>query len=427
MAWNPLGLFKKAPDRKPSDTPAAPNSQRASTQQHLATYENTMSAEAALNHPFTFFCLMTVAKAFSVVNWYAEADTELPVSQRANATAVKAMNDLLKSPSPNFSPYQLRFWMALNYACFGRVPIKVGVGVEGYANGIYPLAVKDTQAKTDARGLITHYQYGIGEIAELLPVRAKAPDGKPWAYEVVTPNINGQVDMGTNVTPLRSIGLPASIMRMLMQRAADTASGHPNSKYVISGEKTLTEPQKQAIREHIEESGPGMENSGNIIFIGGQTIKIDELNNDLSDIHSKMPTDDMARVIARAFGIPNAMVGLGAADGAKFAQNYDSSRASFYEDTIIPGYCEPIATGLTAALCTDGMLIKFDLDGIPAIGAARAARAKDIDQLGFLSIDERRELAGYPKVGGAIGNQLGPLPKAATSAPVATTEPENGA
>lgn len=427
MAWNPFGFLKRAPDRKPSDTPAAPNSMRASTQQPLSTYENVMSAEAALNHPFTFFCLMTIAKSFAVVPWYAEADTSLPENQRAGATAVKAMNALLQAPSPNFSPYQFKFWMALNYACFGRVPMKVGVGVEGYANGVYPLAVKDTKENTDNRGLVVSYTYGVGNGAETLPVRAKADNGRPYAYEITTPNINGQIDMGTNVTPLRSIGLPASIMRMLMQRAADTASGHPNSKYVISGEKTLTQPQKDAIREHIEDSGPGMENSGNIIFIGGQQIKIDKLDNDLSDIHSKMPTDDMARVIARAFGIPNAMVGLGAADGAKFANNYDTARASFYEDTIIPGYCEPIATGLTAALCIDGMLIKFDLDAIPAIGAARAARAKDIDQLGFLTIDERRELAGYPAIGGEKGSQLGPLPKVAVTAPVATNQPGDGA
>lgn len=420
-----LDLFKRAPDPKPSDTPAAPSSMRMQTQAPLATYENHITAENAMGHPFVFFCLKTVAQAFATVEWYAEADPES--TNPAGKRAVDQMNALLQSPNLNFSPYQLRFWMALNYASFGRIPFKVGLTADGFPNGIYPLAVKDTKENTDARGLVVSYTYGMGDGAEKLPVRSKANGTQSYAHEISTPTISGQVDFTSNVTPLRAIGLPSQIMRMLMQRAADTASGHPNMKYVISSEKTITEPQKQSLREHIESSGPSAENSGNILFLGGLTIKIDELDNDLSDIHSKMPTDDMARMIARAFGIPNAIVGLGAADGAKYAQNFDGSRASFYEDTVIPGYCSPVATGLTAALCPPGMLIKFDYDGIPAIGAARALRAKDIDQLGFLTIDERRELAGYKPVGGEQGKQLGPLPKIVTT-PVATPpEPGDGA
>lgn len=420
MEWNLFNLFKRAPDPKPSDTPAAPNSMRMKTQAPLTSYENYITAENAMGHPFVFFCLKTVAQAFATVEWYAEADSASTTP--AGKRAIDQMNALLQSPNLNFSPYQLRYWMALNYACFGRIPFKIGLTGDNFPNGLYPLAVKDTKENTDQRGMVVSYTYGTGDGAETLLIRQKAPEGKPYAYEITTPSISGQVDFTTNVTPLRAIGLPSQIMRMLMQRAADTASGHPNMKYVISSEKTITEPQKEALREHIEESGPAAENSGNILFLGGLTVKIDELDNDLSDIHSKMPTDDMARMIARTFGIPNALVGLGAADGAKFAQNFDGSRASFYEDTIIPGYCSPVATGLTKALCPPGMLIKFDLDGIPAIGAARAVRAKDIDQLGFLTIDERRELAGYKPVGGTQGAQLGPLPKIATPPPVATNQ-----
>jgi hypothetical protein len=419
-------FLKRAPERKPSDVPEVPNIGHARTNRPLVSYDNAISAKAALAHPFLYFCMVTIAKSFAVVDWYAEADTSLPQNQQAGAMAVKDMNDLLTSPSLNFSPYSLRFWMALNYAGYGRIPFKVGVGAYNQANGVYPLDILHLKEQTDERGQIVEYEYGFGNSKSVMPVRSKAKIGQAYAAEIATPTLSGLVDFTDNVTPLRSIGLPAGIMRLLMQRAQDTASGHPNTKYVISSDKNLTEPQKKNLREHLEDSGPGMEKSGNILFIGGQSVNVQELNNDLSDIHSKMPTDDMARMIARAFGIPNALVGLGAADGAKYASNFDASRASFYEDTIIPGYCEPIATGLTAALCPPGMKIRFDHDNIPAIGAARAARAKDIDQLGFLTIDERRELAGYPKIGGKLGEQLGPLPKVATPAPVAPTEPEGG-
>ena len=111
-----------------------------------------------------------------------------------------------------------------------------------------------------------------------------------------------------------------------MQRALDTASGHPNVKYVITAEKTLTKQQKEALHKHLEEAGPGGENSGNVLFLYNTDVKVHKLDNKLADIHSKSRLDDMTRQIAGVFGVPVALLGLGSADAAKYASNYVESR-----------------------------------------------------------------------------------------------------
>jgi phage portal protein BeeE len=90
-----------------------------------------------------------------------------------------------------------------------------------------------------------------------------------------------------------------------------------------------------------------------------------------------------------------ALLGLGAADGAKFASNYKESRTAFYEDTIIPEYLTPIAEGLTEALADDGLEVVFDHDSIPALQYAKAERAVKVSKIDFLDDNEKRELCGF--------------------------------
>ena len=390
-------IFRKAvPDRRPSDQPASPIGTWGGEKRTVVTYQETIAAEMALRHPVVSRCLRKIAASAASVQWYAEADTSLPVNERAGARAVKAVNDLLQSPNDYYTRSQLIYWMALNYAAYGRVPFKVGVNpLEPHLpTGIYPLTTRFFKTRRDDRGLVSGYIYGNGtENEEVLPIRRKS-NGKAYAHEIVRPNLDGTFESQNNVTPLASIGLPAQVTVLLLQRAADTASGHPNTKYIVTCEKTLTDKQKKAIKEQIDAREVEGEQSGQVLFLYNTAIKVDKLDNDLSDIHSKMPLDDMARQIVGAFGIPIALIGLGAADGAKFASNYNESRRSFWEDTMIPEYLEPFATGMTVAVAPAGMKIRFDYDSIEAISEARVAKAERLSKVTFLTKNDKREMTG---------------------------------
>lgn len=393
-------VLKARPNRSPKDAPIPPTSMWVtSSRRNIVQYGNAVAAEKALEHPIIFRCLHKLGTSVQQVQWYAEADPDVPASERANATTIKALNALLKSPNDALAPDQLRYWMTLAYAVFGRVPFKVGVGVEKLPTGIYPLDARYLQSVTDERGLIKGYTYSSSApssgVFDTRRVAERAGHTKGYAHEIYTPNLSASLECGKNITALAAIGMPSDIITKLMQRAYDAACGHPNTKYIVTAEKTLTERQKQAIKDHVEESGPGGDESGNILFLSNTEVKVHPLNNDLSDIHSKMPSDDMARMICGAFGIPISLIGLGAADGAKFAGNYKESRQSFWEDTIVPGYLTPFQTGLTAALCPPGARIRFDLDTIDAIQDSRATRAANLERVTFMTNDEKREIAGF--------------------------------
>lgn len=407
-------LFKRGPDRKKSDQPPASNSANmGGSKRPLVNYENTIAAEAALAHPITFRCLNKIAQSVQSVDWYCEADPDVPASNRAGAEQIKAINAVLQSPTNTYSPDMLRYWMALNFACYGRVPYLVGRGISN-PTGLYPLTVTQVREVLDNRGLVKGYEYGMGEAAKPYPTRETARGAENYINELYTPNLAGVIENGRNITPLKAIGLPSQVTRLLLQRAVDTASGHPNNKYIVAAEKTLTEKQKENIKTHVDEAEPGGEESGRVLFLYNTKIAVHSLDNNLSDIHSKMPMDDMTRLIAGSFGIPISLLGLGAADGAKFAGNYEESRRSFWEDTIIPGYLSPIARSLTQGLCPDGARIVFDLDSISAIGDVRARKAKELVTVSFLTDDEKRELAGYPPLTAAQKAEI------AARAPVAS-------
>lgn len=402
-----LELFAKAkPDRMPADQPGSPIAVWGNNAVPTVTYMESIAADVALKHPIIFRCLHKLGSAVSSVNWFAEVDPKVPASEQASAKVIKALNAVLQSPSDTMTRQALLYWMTLNFASYGRIPYKVGVSpVAPYVpTGIYPLTSRFFNTKRDGRGLVTSYEYGQGDNKETFPTRQKAAAGQAYAYEIVRPNMDGTFESKNNVNPLNAIGLPSQIVSLLLQRAVDTAAGHPNSKYIIVAEKTLTNPQKDKIKEQIEKSATDGEYSGQVLFLYNTRVDVVKLDNGLEDIHSKMPLDDMSRQIVGAFGIPIALIGLGGADAAKFANNYTESRRSFWEDTLVPEYFVPIATGMTAALCPYGARINFNYDEIQAILDIRIDNAAKLSKVNYLTRNEKRAMTGFapltPEEGG---------------------------
>jgi hypothetical protein len=367
------------------------------------TYHEMVSAKDALHHPVVYRCMHKIALACQDVTWYVEQDPNS--KETADKKKMKIIQDVLDHPNDGMSASQLRYWLGMNKAAFGRFAIKVGSLTTGGPNAIYPLSQGCFKTIIAKNGIVDHYEYGPNGEENLPPRRKVDPkfDGtftSPFGYEYITPDLEGIINNGYmrkgNNTPLNAIGLPSQISKLLLQRAADTASGHPNIKYVISGEKTLDSDQQDEIEEEFEDRKVGNEESGSILFLANTSIKVDKLDNGMTDIHTKIPMDDMQRLIYSNWGIPVALAGIGSSDAAKFAGNYESSRRSFFEDTIIPNYLGPIADALTEALCTAGCRIRFDYDTITGLADARANKAKTLQGVTFLTDQEKRILCGFP-------------------------------
>ena len=392
---------KAAPERSASDAPVQPNIVYMSSGIGVAIvkWNDYIAVETGMRHPIVRRALNKIAESVQQVSWFAEVDPHASASdQRGKASVIRDIQGVLDSPNEQMTASMLRYWMALNYAGYGRVPLKIGMSAIGNkVNGIYPLEARMVLAKHNARGIVDRYEYGLGQASQQYPSRATAAPGANYVEQIWKPGLKGYQAADDVNTPMQSVGLPAQVIRSLLLRTIQTAEGHPNVRYMVTCSRTLTDPQKEALKAYInQDHGPDGPDAGRVpILQNAGDIQIHKLDNDLSDIHSKMPSDDMARLIFGAFGVPIALAGMGAADGAKFAGNYVESRLSFWQDTIIPGYVEPLLQGLSRLICPPGVRISGDLDSIPALMQGRITSMSALNGVDFLTINEKRELFGW--------------------------------
>src|SRR5262245_41646907 len=245
MAW--YNFFqKKKPDRPEVDEPISPVYVVAGQPVRFLSAGAIMTAEQAQRKsPQLYRITNYISSAVQAVPWYVEKDpNEAPSNQPGEQTSskIKALNELLKSPNDSFTAPQLRYWLTLNLMLYARAHFKVGVSSNGTPNGIYPLAAKYVRGVLNSRGIVDKYEYGQGEQKTELPTRRSAEKmvGKPaYAAEISFPSLSGLVEYNKAPAAIESIGMPIAIIYALMQRALDTATGHPNVKYIITADKTL--------------------------------------------------------------------------------------------------------------------------------------------------------------------------------------------
>jgi phage portal protein BeeE len=397
-------FIKRKPDRPDSDEPQSPIYIMGGQSVRFLSQAAVMTADVAQRKsPQLYRITNFIASSVQSVPWFCEEDPEVNSSERLGAAKIKAINEVLKSPNETYTSQQLQYWIALNLMLYARAHFKVGVASSGLPNGIYPLAAKHVRGVLNARGVVERYEYGYGNTMTKLPSRRTAEKTaikEGYAAEIAFPSLTGLVEYDKAPAAIESLQIPIAIINALMQRALDTASGHPNVRYVITAEKTITRQQKEALTKHLEESGSGGEHSGEILFLYNTDVKVHTLDNHLSDIHSKLPLDDMTRQIAGVFGVPVALLGLGSADAAKYASNYVESRLSYWQDTIVPCYLVPIAAGMTQAICPAGARITFDLDAVAAMWEGRANLGATLSKVTFLSNNEKREILGFKPLTG---------------------------
>lgn len=99
-----------------------------------------------------------------------------------------------------------------------------------------------------------------------------------------------------------------------------------------------------------------------------------------------------AREIALAFGVPPQLLGV---PGDNTYANYREANAAFWRHTVAP-LAERLARALTGWLGArhPGARIACDLDAVPALSAERDALWARLEAASFLTLEERRRLAG---------------------------------
>ena len=116
-----------------------------------------------------------------------------------------------------------------------------------------------------------------------------------------------------------------------------------------------------------------------------------------SDMEFQKTKESAAREVALAFGVPPMLLGL---PGDNSFSNYQEANRAFYRLTVLPLVSKTLAalTGWLAPMFGGDLVLKADLDGVPALAAEREAQWRRVSGAEFLTAGEKRQMLGLPKL-----------------------------
>lgn len=171
--------------------------------------------------------------------------------------------------------------------------------------------------------------------------------------------------------------------------------GRPSGCLMIkTGAEHLTEEQREQLRSDVRSAYSGTLNAGKIMVLEGD-FEWKEMGMSPKDLDFSAGKDLTTREIAQAFGVPPVLVGLRGDSGFS---NYREARMHLWEDTILP-LAELIRLEFSNWISKklgENLEIVFDLDKIHALTARRDILWQRISAADFLTVNEKRELLGFP-------------------------------
>lgn len=158
----------------------------------------------------------------------------------------------------------------------------------------------------------------------------------------------------------------------------------------------LTADQYDRVKDELESHHQGAINAGRPMLLeGGLDWK--PMGFSPSDMEFQKTKESAAREVALAFGVPPMLLGF---PGDNSYSNYQEANRAFYRLTVLPLVGKTLAalTGWLSPLFGEGLTIKADLDGIPALAVEREAQWRRVSGADFLTDGEKRQMLGLPKL-----------------------------
>ncbi|NOD34221.1 MULTISPECIES: phage portal protein [unclassified Ruegeria] len=161
------------------------------------------------------------------------------------------------------------------------------------------------------------------------------------------------------------------------------------------GHGVMAEDQFRRLSDEIEQNYRGARNAGRpMVLEGGLDWK--PMGFSPSDMEFQKTKEAAAREIALAFGVPPMLLGI---QGDATYSNYQEANRAFYRLTVLP-----LVTRVAAAVSEwlagftgEELVLKPDLDQVPALSVERDAQWARVNGADFLTDAEKRALLGLPE------------------------------
>jgi HK97 family phage portal protein len=337
--------------------------------------------------------------AFQAINKIAEAVSSVRWEAWRGEIELKAhpLLDLIAKPNPTqsgqefFSAY-VGFLMISGNAYAEKVRIG-NVPRELYVQRSDRMAVVPSDS-----GFPAGYEYRVNGRKVSWPV-----DAISGQSDVLHTKLFHPLDDWYGLSPMEAAayGVDQHNLSMAWMQALLQNSARPSGALVMGQGGSLSDDQFSRLKESLEDQYSGSKNAGRPMLLeGGLDWK--EMGMSPVQMGSIETKNSVARDICLAMGVPPMLMGI---PGDSTYANYAEARLAFWEDTVLP-LVNHIGGDLNGWFANDfgGVELRPALDQIPAIVEKRQRLWEMADKATDLTINERREMKGYPKING--GDQI---------------------
>lgn len=352
------------------------------------------SREAYGMNVVAYRCISAISEAVASVDLLAYRGAD----ELANAPIL----DLLKRPNPMQSQGEFLEAVTAFWLISGNYYIEKVTASGNAPKELYALRPDRMKIIAGSAGVPQAYQYEVSGRKVVFDVDPSTGESDVWHGKFFSPTNDwyGQSPVEAGAYAIDQHTEAMKWMQALLQNSAT-----PSGALVTKDDKDLSDEQFARLKGEMESQYQGAKNAGRPLLLeGGLDWKQMGLSpTDMGIIETKYSS---ARDICLAFGVPPMLIGI---PGDNTYANYAEARLAFWEDTVLP---------LVARLLTDlahwigdGVILKPDLDQIPAIVGKRRTLWEMLDKATSLTVDEKREAMGYEPLPNGAGQVLSAKPE----------------
>ena len=331
-----------------------------------------LAREGFERNPVAYRCVRLISEASASVS-FAAADDD------------GAMAQLLARPNIEEHGADLMEAFYAHLAVSGDAFLEAGT-LDGEVRELFVLRPDRMKALKGPRGWPVAWEHRIG--ADVRRISREADGFLPVMHVKLFHPANDYEGHSPLEAAARAVDVhnaSGAWAKSLLDNAA-----RPSGALIHGGAEDLTAEQRAELREDLQRSYQGAGNAGRpMLLSGGLDWKPMSLSpTDMDFIEQR---NAAAREIALAFGVPPMLLGI---PGDATYANYREANSAFWRLTVLP-LVNKAARAITCWLAPRmGGGVVPDLNGVPAFQADLAEKWARIDAAGFLTVEEKRRLAG---------------------------------
>lgn len=333
------------------------------------------------------------AIAYRCIRLIAEAAASVPLCARRDGAKLEAdpAVRLLRKPNPKMSRAEL-FESFYGYLQLSGDSFLEAVIVDDKPAAMFTLRPDRMQAVTDHTGWPTGWDYTVSG-----KKRRFRTDPMTNCSAIHHMRLFHPSDDIHGFSPLEAAAKAVDVHNAggVWTKALLDNSARPSGALIYkgaSGSEHLTDEQFERLKSELDSKHTGAGSAGRPLLLeGGLDWKAMSMSpTDMDFLNARR---EAAREIALAFGVPPMLLGI---PGDNTFANYKEANLAFWRQTILPlvrKTADSLGTWL-ADWYGDDLRIVPDEDDIPALALERAGRWKVLNDIGFMSEDEKRIRAG---------------------------------